>query len=144
MSESAFWSNVKPVLHGLDARRVETGDKDGIPDVNVTEGWIELKVTEWPKREDTPVNFDHYTAEQRVWHTRRCRAGGKCFVLVRIGTDVLLFWGEDAARVCGTANAKELSAAALRHWKRGAWKKELKNEILKDRPLRGKGLFDDR
>ena len=144
MSEAAFWANVKPVLHGLDPVRVETSDKDGIPDVNVTCGWIELKVTDWPARPETPVNFVHYTTQQRAWHRRRCRYGN-CWLLVRIGTDVLLFWGEDAARVCGTANAAELSRAALRHWKRGsAWKKELKSALLEDRSHRGWGLFDDR
>ena len=143
MSENAFWANVKPALFGWDPVRVETGDRDGIPDVNHKHGWIELKVTEWPKREDTPVNFDKYPQHQRVWHIRRCEAGGRCHVLVRIGTDVLLFWGDVAAEVCGRLPRRELIAAAHRHWKpREPWKKELKNAILEDRPHGARGLFD--
>ncbi len=145
MSEAAFWGSVRPALHGLDPVRVETGDRDGIPDVNHTEGWIELKVAEWPARPETPVNFDGYFPHQRVWHIRRCAAGGRCHVLVRIGTDVLLFWGDVAAQVCGRANREELIKAAHRHWPpRSKWKKELKSAILEDRPHRGPGLFDDR
>ena len=146
VSEAAFWSNVKPALHGWDAVRVETGDKDGIPDVNHKHGWIELKVTEWPARPDTPVDFGHYTQQQRVWHKRRTRAGGRVHLLVRIGTDVLLLRGDVAAMVCGTANREELIAAASRHWKpRQKWKKELKDAILEDDfERRQRDLFDSR
>lgn len=143
MSEAAFWSNVKPVLIGWDPVRVETGDRDGIPDVNHKYGWIELKVTEWPKRPETPVDFSHYTQQQRVWHKRRALAGGRVHVLVRIGTDVLLFRGDVAAKVLGYTNTAETKAAALRHWKpRQKWKKELKDAILQDTPRR-RGLFDN-
>jgi len=143
VSEAAFWNNVKPVLHGWDAVRVETSEKDGIPDVNHAHGWIELKVADWPVREETCVDFTHYSQQQRVWHRRRAMAGGRVHILCRIGQDILLFRGDVAWNLLGKATKQELIDNASGYWKPGKkWKRELKNAILSDHFDRGGGLFD--
>lgn len=133
MSESAFWKHVKEALFGWDPVRVETPYKDGIPDVNHIHGWIELKVAKWPVRPITPVGFKKYYQQQRVWHKRRCHAGGLCHLLVRINKDVLLFRADVAADICGKLPQEELIRRAVRYWPSGEkWKKELKNAIFED------------
>lgn len=147
MSEDAFWSTVRPALIGLDPQRVETGDRDGIPDVNWRDGWIELKFVEkWPVKPETVVSVPKYYQHQRVWHKRRCLAGGRCHVLIKIGSHVLLFWGDDAADHLGKVPRAELEKIALAIWgpRNKNWKRELREKIQEDREHRGPGLFDQR
>ncbi|AAT69507.1 gp31 [Alphaproteobacteria phage PhiJL001] len=147
MSEAGFWSSsVKPALFGWDPIRIETPDRDGTPDVNHIHGWLELKqVDSWPVREDTPLRVEHYTPQQRVWHKRRCLAGGRCQVLIKVKNDILLLNGRVASDVLGHLSRGDLIKHAVGHWTtRQKWKKELKNAILSDRPDRQLGLFDSR
>lgn len=145
MSEAAFWGTVKDALFGWDPVRVETSEKDGIPDVNHVHGWIELKQEdEWPVRPDTPLRVPHYSQQQRVWHKRRCLAGGRCHVLIKVKNDILLFWGDVAADHLGHLPRAELLKHAHCHWTtRQKWKKELKNAILEDRSNGGRRLSDE-
>lgn len=56
------------------------------------EGWIELKVLAADKiparvlRGDAPLmtGLEHYTAQQRVWHTLMARAGGRIHLFLRV------------------------------------------------------------
>ncbi|MDB5177551.1 MAG: hypothetical protein JWN75_1219 [Candidatus Saccharibacteria bacterium] len=114
-----MWSALRPHLvgWGLDPWRVETASKDGIPDVNYTYGWIELKtIPAWPKRAATVVAIDHFTPEQRVWGIKRWRAGGLSWHLLRVGNgpdaDWLLFDGETAGRYVGHVDKEKLFTLA--------------------------------
>lgn len=100
--ERLMWSErVRPVLYQsrLDPHRIENLLGLGMPDVNYTHGWIELKaMAEWPKRDTTPLRVDHFSKEQRVWLRRRWRMKGNAWLLLEVGTkEFYLLTGEMAA-----------------------------------------------
>jgi Mesyanzhinovviridae DNA helicase len=119
MSESSMWSRVRIALIKLDPVRIENRLEKGTPDVNLAGGeWIELK---WkrkrPKNPAAILKLDHeYTTEQRTWALRRIYAGGKVFVLVKIGPEYLLFWGSVAAEYLEKVSLNELRARAIKVW----------------------------
>jgi hypothetical protein len=88
--EQSAWDNLRPVLQGLDLdpHRVENVVGPGHPDVNYAGGDIELKaMVEWPKRPGTTVKVPHLTGEQIGWGLNRARAGGRWFLMVRVGSE---------------------------------------------------------
>ena len=141
-SEHGFYGPVLAALSGWDPVRVDP-PPTGIPDINHHHGWLEVKIIEWPKREDTIVQFEKFYQHQRVWCKRRTRSGGICHVLVKAGRDVMLFWGDDAADQLGRHNREMTIKWAARHWTGPRWKKELKDAILEDRPNGGRRLSDE-
>lgn len=116
-SEKAMWQTLRPLMKGLDPIRVENVVYPGTPDVNYSRGWIELKyLPRWPVRGGV-VKVDHFTTQQRVWLTRRCAAGGKAFLLLKVGeSDWLLFIGSVAAAIVGKVTQKQLYYYALTSW----------------------------
>jgi len=146
MSEANYWGKVRPMLFGWDPVRIENRAALGTPDVNHIHGWIELKwMPKWPARKETPLVLDHFTPQQKAWLMRRCDAGGRAHVLLGVGGDNLLFWGQTAAQHLGKLPKVELIEVAEFHWPRGGkMKKELKDAILTDYPVGGRGLFDPR
>lgn len=120
MSEAGMWDALRPLLRGFDPVRVENGAVGaGTPDVNYTEGWIELKYAErWPPL-GGPLRVDHFTKQQRVWLTRRRRAGGLAFLLLKVGEgEWLLFDGAVAAAFLGKVPQNELYRLATVRWTR--------------------------
>lgn len=120
-SESSLWKALRPLLAGLDPQRIESHQTgSGIPDVNYSLGWIELKyLPRWPVRPSTPVRIDHFTDEQRIWLTRRVNSGGRAFLLLKVGNNEwLLFRGDVAARIIGESNREELYAGVTARWTR--------------------------
>lgn len=131
MSEKTMRSNVLSLLReaGLDATAVENSVHPGTPDVNYggtvvdgpdvdhlterrVEGWLELKVLEkWPSRAGDVVRMPLVRPEQRVWIDRRHRAGGRVFVLLRVGGEYLLFDGTVAFDL-GKLTEKQMREAA--------------------------------
>ena len=110
-TESQLRSNVLLILRqeGLDARPVENPIDPGFPDIEYIGGVLELKACpSWPARASTALRLDHYTQEQRIWHSRRWRKGGRVFVLVQIGSEFLLFNGLVASEVLGLVPQAEL------------------------------------
>lgn len=76
----------------------------GIPDVNCTAGWIELKhLNTVPKRDTSLVIPNHFEPEQRNWLRKRCLSGGRAWLLLRVGRVWLLCWGRYAADNLGVA-----------------------------------------
>jgi hypothetical protein len=107
--ESRMWQTLRPLLEELDPIRVENLSSVGTPDVNYVGGWIELKcLRAWPKKPETIVRVDHFTPEQRAWILRRCRAGGKVFVILRVANDWLMFEGSWAANHLGHRTQEQL------------------------------------
>lgn len=130
--EGQYWRTVRPGFSGWDPQRIETPDIDGTPDVNHLFGWVELKyVRAWPKRDNTPLRLDHYSQHQRVWHKRRCKAGGLCHVLLGVEKEHFLIWGEVASEFLGKIPRMELIMRSDAHWTNAKeMRKELRDEIL--------------
>lgn len=94
---------VVKALKSLDAISVENVCGAGTPDVNYTRGWIELKfLAAWPKNPSAIVAIK-LRPEQRAWHVRRWRAGGKVFVFTKIGRDWMLHDAYVAAHLLGSS-----------------------------------------
>ena len=79
-----------------DVQSHEDRYSDSIPDLsyaaNGVNGWIELKqIKNWPKKDDTLVKPDHYTAGQVSWIKKRGRMGGHCFVMVKVSNEYFIF-----------------------------------------------------
>ena len=137
MSESAMWDAIRPVLKKYHPTRIESPMSPGVPDVNYTYGWIELKYLErWPVRPTTPVRIEHFTKQQRVWLTRRVVAGGRAFLLLKVGmgsdSEWLLFNGRVAAENIDLCNKEQLTRICLGRWLRLPRIEELERWILED------------
>lgn len=131
MSERGLWSRVRKAIRDLDPVRVENRVEAGTPDVNFTLGWIELKYQRRAPKRGGILKLDHdLSYEQRVWAIRRHRAGGKTYVLLKIGPEYLLFKGYVAAEVFGKLTLNELREEAIGKWRQKLNDKEL-NELLR-------------
>lgn len=122
-----MWDALRPVIKRLDPVRVENFlSPPGTPDVNYTDGWIELKyMPRWPPR-GGPLRVDHFTREQRAWLTRRSYAGGRVFLILRVGEpEWLLFEGAVAAMRLGLATRDELYQLCVARWVRLPRKQEI-------------------
>lgn len=85
---------------GLDPRRVENVVGPGHPDVNYAGGDIELKALEaFPVRAETKVVVPEFSGEQAGWLLQRERAGGRAWLMVRVGREWFLFSAEAAYRM---------------------------------------------
>ncbi len=81
----------------FDFQKHEDKYTEGIPDLSYAgydvDGWIEVKYQErLPVRPGTPLRLDHpLTTAQRRWLRRRGReGGGRCFVLLGLGSGEVL------------------------------------------------------
>ncbi len=125
-SDRDMRKRVVNALRDLDAVSVENGCGVGTPDVNFVGGWIELKSMEgWPADEAMPLQVPHFTPQQRVWLTRRTRAGGRAWLLLKVAHDWLLFDGEVAARTIGFRTRRDLIERARMAWIGGLDEAEL-------------------
>jgi hypothetical protein len=123
-------------LRPLDSVSVENACRSGTPDVNFTDGWIELKqLAKRPQRAATCVRLPHFTPQQRVMLRRRWHTGGKAFVLLLIDGEWLLFDGCWAARFLGDVDYGTLTLHALAHWVTGLNETELLEWISETSPL---------
>lgn len=130
MSERQMRQRVVRALRVLDAVSVENSAHAGTPDINFTEGWIELKdIDKWPKYPDTPLRVHHFTPQQRVWIRRRAKRGGNVWVLLRVAHDWLLFDGVVAAIHLGHRTRAELTALATRIWHKNLNEAELRRLV---------------
>lgn len=114
-----MWEAIRPVLKKLDPVRIESHMTGGVPDVNYTQGWIELKYADrWPPR-GGPLRVDHFVTSQRTWHVRRRLAGGRSFVLLKVGaSEWLLFDGAVAADLLGKVVRERLYEVCKARWTR--------------------------
>lgn len=132
MSEKSMWGTVRKSLAGLDPVRVENRVELGTPDVNYIGGWIELK---WHRKAPKHKGIFHLThdmsTEQRVWAIRRHQAGGRCFLLLKCGSEYLLFYGYVAAEFLGRVGFDTLREKAIKSWKK-LNAKELQEILMHD------------
>ena len=119
MSEARMWEAIRPVLRPVDPVRIESHMAAGVPDVNYTEGWIELKyAARWPPR-GGPLRLDHFTTAQRSWLRRREAAGGRAFLLLKVGkTEWILMTGVAAAAYLGQSTQEEIYNNNVARWTR--------------------------
>ena len=102
MSEAALWDKMRPHLAPLDPVRVENALGNGTPDVEYAGGWIELKDgVSWPKKVEDPVRVHSLDRRpgQVAFLLRRWLAGGRCWVMTRVGRQVFLHPGYEAKRL---------------------------------------------
>jgi hypothetical protein len=126
MSEESMWGRVRKAIKRLDPNRVENRVGAGTPDTNYVEGWVELKwVRKTPKKGGVVV-IEHWSAEQRIWHTKRRKAGGRSFVLLKIATTWMIFDGLVAVEILGKVNQVELEKGAIQ-----VWRKKLNDQELR-------------
>jgi len=118
-SEASMWTALRPVLKPLHPVRIESHMEPGIPDVNYSQGWVELKYAErWPPR-GGPLRVDHFTKEQRGWLVQRRKAGGRAFLLLKVGDEEwLLFDGLVAAAMLGRVKRERLYEVCTARWTR--------------------------
>lgn len=113
MAEKNLNARVMDALRGFDPVRIENAVGPGTPDIAYIGGWIEDKQLEaWPVRADTPVRVAHYTPQQRAWHSRHSRAGGRVHVVIEVARDVFVFRGDEAASGLGHWNREQMFARA--------------------------------
>ena len=122
MNEATLRNYVRKGLHAKGVLTTHHEDmlNAGILDLSYSgggvHGWVELKWLEaWPKREDTIVRIPHYTKEQKYFLLTRGRAGGRCWLLLRVGKQHLLFDHEGAQKV-GTVNHAHTAALSFTAW----------------------------
>ncbi len=129
--EKNFWKWLRPKIkpHG-DFMRHEDSIQVGIPDVSygskwlnevAVNGWIELKaMREWPKKMSTIIKLEHFTPEQKAWLRKRGRNGGRCFMLLKVEGDVLLFHWTIVAKV-GEFTRAQMIRECTRYWRKGVF-----------------------
>lgn len=126
MSESDLWSRVKAGIGGRwEAERIETRGAEGIPDVawsaRQCHGWVELKHVDKDPGPGKILKIRHYTPEQRNWILRHGRAGGRVFMLLRVGTEILLL-NHMSAQEVGFRTLDELrTISAVNQDQRAKW-----------------------
>lgn len=120
MSEADFRKEVLKLLAPLDPIPIEsalvTAKTMGIPDVNISGGWIELKwLRAWPKRPGTPVRIPHYTDDQKNWSARRAATGETVWLLLKCRNEWLLF-DSDSSKDVGTLTKQEMIDNCRMYW----------------------------
>jgi hypothetical protein len=121
-------------LKPLHAIPVENSVHVGTPDVNCLHGWIELKwKRSWPVRPTTPLRLPHFTTVQKRWLLKRHALGGRCWLLLQVNRDWLIFTAPQAYRLVGQATRTELMSGCHRHWK-GLDVKGLRQTLIEGPP----------
>lgn len=116
--EAAFWKWLSAATFGLwNVQRHEDKHSVGIPDLSYgaegINGWVELKAYgKWP---NGPC--PHFTAKQENWLVSRGKAGGHCFVLIRVKSTILLFnWTSAPVLRSKKCNEKIMKEQAIAVW----------------------------
>lgn len=135
MAESDQRGRVNRALRSLDAIAVENKAYPGTPDVNYIGGFVELKwLRSWPRNcDESAVLIPHFTPQQRVWLKRRWRRGGRCWLLLQVRAEWLLFDGLTAGQAVGRISRPELVERAHRYWPGGLVDAELRECLSQPR-----------
>lgn len=83
MQETSVRRKVISLLSPLNAFAVENPVCPGTPDVCCVAGWLELKVTKWPRRADSRVVVD-LRNEQKIWLRKWRKHGGRAWTFTVI------------------------------------------------------------
>ena len=109
LSEATARRHLVKELRFIHAVPIESpSTRSGIPDINTAYGWIEMKyVASWPKRKETPVRLHRYTSYQKDFLLEREKAGGKAYLMVKVGRMQWFLFKAQEAQVIGDV-AKDL------------------------------------
>lgn len=140
MTESALWNYLRERLRGhWVAQRHEEKFGADVPDVSYsargTDGWLELKsFRAWPVRITSKLKTARggcgLTAGQVAWLRERGSAGnGLCFVLVRVGSDHLLFHWRQARWLRHAPTRQQLTSVTLLRW--DVWDDATRESLLR-------------
>ena len=123
--EVPLWEALRPRFQsmGLDPHRVENALGVGTPDVNYVYGWVELKhLDRWPVRGGVVrIPSLEKRKEQVAWLLRRWVSGGMAFLLLRVGSELLLFDGWTSRDVRRGMTREALGEAAAWTSAKGTW-----------------------
>lgn len=109
MTPTTMNSRVAKMMKGTHYKRIENTLEAGTPDTDWCNGQAELKTIEkWNKKADTIFRIDDFSPDQRRWLKRRCKYGGRAFLLLHCQGDWLLFWGTEAGLRVGIDCTKEM------------------------------------
>lgn len=119
MSEAEFRRKVVRALAPLAAFPVENVVRDGVPDVALVTGWLELKVGRVPLRSG-PVRVG-LRDSQRVWLRRWRMHGGHAWTLIELENSIeqhvyLLHDAHDAVEMFDSATYEQLVQSSLARW----------------------------
>tara|TARA_R100001460_G_scaffold96085_1_gene138382 strand:- start:10321 stop:10737 length:417 start_codon:yes stop_codon:yes gene_type:complete len=96
MSEKNFWSYMRGILP-IKMYRVENKVSKGMPDIHFVKsgnsGWIELKFVK-SFEPDKKINIG-LKQEQHIWLKDYKSQRGKCWILLKADTTILLFDGAE-------------------------------------------------
>lgn len=97
--EQALNNKLRMSLRGRDPFRVENAVGPGTPDIYYIGGWIESKVIKDVPKRGGVVKVPHYRPDQRAWHVRHRKAGGRVHVVIEVTAmdTTFVFDGADAA-----------------------------------------------
>lgn len=130
-AEQNFWGNLRTVLMTVPKtvlERIENGIGIGTADVSGVmwglDFWAELKaLPAAPVGEKTVVRLPHYSQHQRNWIRTRGRAGGRVFLMLKIGSgkdaEHFVFQWPAAYHQVGKVPIGELRSCAAM-WAQGA------------------------
>lgn len=93
-AEKSFRAKVVAMLRPFHAVAVENAvGVPGMPDINCSLGWIELKSVSAPVKETTRVTIPHpdRVKLQKIWAMKRWEAGGMSCLLLKVDDWYLLF-----------------------------------------------------
>lgn len=111
---------IQHAIRHLDPVRVENVVGPGFPDIEYIGGTIESKLIQrWPKRVDTIVRVPHYRPDQRAWHVKRRKAGGRCHVVIQVDTTVFVFDAFIAAQGLGFWTRQQMASHCK--WMSNPW-----------------------
>lgn len=128
-----MWGTVRKAIKELDPVRIENKIEKGTPDVNYLIGWIELKWQRRAPKRGGILRLDHdLTIEQRNWAIRRRHAGGRVFVLLKVGNIWIILKGEVAAEFLGYSNLETLMELAEKTWTQKLNSAELREILMRD------------
>lgn len=108
--EAVFWDWLDAAMGGMwVVQRHEDKYSVGIPDLsfgaNGINGWIELKAYRgWPTNSEFKKLF---TAKQANWLEGRGRAGGHCFLVMRVSSYILVYSWRDVWNLRNNAASRE-------------------------------------
>lgn len=125
LDEGTMRSQVTGLLRKFHAVAVEDACAKGIPDVNCTLGWLELKSVDLPKKPDTPVRVPHFTQDQKIFLRLRENAGGLAVLLLKASSWWLVFDAETAYEIVGKVPLSILVERCIGGWGRKPRKEEL-------------------
>lgn len=143
MSESRMRRVVVRALKPLHPVAIESHITPGTPDVNFSDGWIELKYLKtWPKYARTKVRISHFTTAQKRWLKKRWEINESSWLLIKCRQEWLLFNGFDAAKYVGESTRAELYEHCTLRWTKGLTNKELIECLLKVKNIASPTVID--